>query len=152
MYVVRAGFSVDQSSGALTLLAGSPFNAGQCGTVVPSGTIGIPGPDNMAIASAGKFMHDNCGSTHSIRQAAQSGKFRTRGWETGLSLIPLGLISGQSLRISRHACIATRMCRLTVLIQVREGSLRSTMGTCCSPIALSKYPQHCHHQIVRLSE
>ena len=29
--------------------------------MVPSGTIGVPGPDNMTIASAGKFMYDNCG-------------------------------------------------------------------------------------------
>jgi 6-phosphogluconolactonase (cycloisomerase 2 family) len=55
------GFSVDQNSGALTALPGSPFSAGSCGTVTPSGTISIPGPDNMTIASAGKFMYDNCG-------------------------------------------------------------------------------------------
>lgn len=58
---VISGFSVDQTSGALTALAGSPFNAGTCGTVTPQGTIGVPGPDNMTIASAGKFMYDNCG-------------------------------------------------------------------------------------------
>jgi 6-phosphogluconolactonase (cycloisomerase 2 family) len=55
------GFSVDQTSGTLTPLSGSPFGAGTCGTVVPSGTVGVPGPDNMTIASAGKFMYDNCG-------------------------------------------------------------------------------------------
>jgi 6-phosphogluconolactonase (cycloisomerase 2 family) len=55
------GYSINQSSGALTPLSGSPFGAGQCGTLVPSGTVGIPGPDNMTIASAGKFMYDNCG-------------------------------------------------------------------------------------------
>jgi 6-phosphogluconolactonase len=55
------GFSVDQNSGALTPLPGSPFSTGTCGTVTPSGTLGTPGPDNMTIASAGKFMYDNCG-------------------------------------------------------------------------------------------
>jgi 6-phosphogluconolactonase len=58
---VLYGFSVDQNSGALTALPGSPFSAGSCGSVTPSGTIGIPGPDNMTIASAGKFIYDNCG-------------------------------------------------------------------------------------------
>ena len=68
MYVLQVkgsaniyGFTLDQSSGALTALSGSPFSAGTCGTVVPSGTVGVPGPDNMTIASAGKFMYDNCG-------------------------------------------------------------------------------------------
>jgi 6-phosphogluconolactonase (cycloisomerase 2 family) len=55
------GFTVDGNSGALTSLPGSPFSAGTCGTVTPGGTIGIPGPDNMTIATAGKFMYDNCG-------------------------------------------------------------------------------------------
>ncbi len=55
------GFRVDESSGGLMPLAGSPFSAGSCGTAVPSGTVGVPGPDNMTIASAGKFMYDNCG-------------------------------------------------------------------------------------------
>lgn len=63
------GFSIDQNSGALTPLAGSPFNAGSCGTVVAAGTIGVPGPDNMTIASAGKFMYDNCG-VYSIDQSS----------------------------------------------------------------------------------
>ena len=54
-------FSIDQTSGALTPLPGSPFSTGRCGTVTPSGTIGVPGPDNMTIASAGKYMYDNCG-------------------------------------------------------------------------------------------
>lgn len=64
---VMYGFSVDQTSGALTPLPGSPFGAGTCGTVTPSGTIGTPGPDNMTIASAGKFMYDNCG-VYSLNQ------------------------------------------------------------------------------------
>lgn len=55
------GYSIDQATGALTPLSASPFNAGGCGSVVPSGTIGIPGNDNMTIASAGKFMYDDCG-------------------------------------------------------------------------------------------
>jgi len=63
------GFSVDQTSGALTPLAGSPFSAGSCGTTVPAGTVGVPGPDNMTIASAGKFMYDNCG-IYSIDQTS----------------------------------------------------------------------------------
>ena len=54
------GFSIDQGSGALAALPGSPFS-GKCGTVIPTGTLGIPGPDNMTIASAGKFMYDNRG-------------------------------------------------------------------------------------------
>lgn len=58
---VMYGFSVDQTSGALTPLPGSPFTAGSCGSVTPGGTIGVPGPDNMTIPSAGKFMYDNCG-------------------------------------------------------------------------------------------
>lgn len=62
------GYSVNQTSGALTPLSGSPFNSGGCGTVVPPGTIGVPGPDNMTIASAGKFMYDNCG-TYSIDES-----------------------------------------------------------------------------------
>lgn len=73
------GYSIDQSSGALTPLSGSPFSSGGCGTAVPSGTIGIPGPDNMTIASAGKFMYDNCGiysineSTGVIAQVSSTG-------------------------------------------------------------------------------
>jgi len=52
------GYSIDPSSGELTALTGSPFNAGTCQT---SSMQGIPGPDNMTIASAGKFLYDNCG-------------------------------------------------------------------------------------------
>jgi len=72
-------YSIDQTSGALTAVAGSPFSAGTCGTMVAPGTIGIPGPDNMTIASAGKFMYDNCGiysideSTGAITQVSSSG-------------------------------------------------------------------------------
>ncbi len=55
------GFSINQSTGALTAVSGSPFSTGTCGTVTPPGTSGVPGPDNMTIASAGKFMYDNCG-------------------------------------------------------------------------------------------
>jgi Lactonase, 7-bladed beta-propeller len=64
------GFSVDQASGALTPLPGSPFS-GKCGTVVPTGTVAIPGPDNMTIASTGKFMYDNCG-IYSINETSGS--------------------------------------------------------------------------------
>jgi len=73
------GYSVNQTSGALTPLSNSPFNAGKCGSLVPSGTIGIPGPDNMTIASAGKFMYDNCGiysideTTGTLAQVSSSG-------------------------------------------------------------------------------
>ena len=56
-----SSFSIDQASGALTPAAGSPFNAGTCGSVTPSGTLGVPFPDNMTMASAGRFMYDNCG-------------------------------------------------------------------------------------------
>ncbi len=72
-------YSVNQSSGALTPVSGSPFNAGSCGTVVAPGTVGVPGPDNMTIASAGKFMYDNCGiysideSTGAITQVSSQG-------------------------------------------------------------------------------
>jgi 6-phosphogluconolactonase (cycloisomerase 2 family) len=72
-------YSIDQTSGALTAVAGSPFSAGTCGTMVAPGTIGIPGPDNLTIASAGKFMYDNCGiysldeSTGAITQVSSSG-------------------------------------------------------------------------------
>jgi 6-phosphogluconolactonase (cycloisomerase 2 family) len=76
LYVLEAksnanihGFSVDQTSGALTPLSGSPFSAGTCGTTVPAGTVGVPGPDNMTIASAGRFMYDNCGA-YSIDQTS----------------------------------------------------------------------------------
>ena len=74
-----SGYSINQTSGALTPLANSPFSAGQCGTMVPSGTIGIPGPDNMTIASAGKFMYDNCGiysidpNTGALAQVSNAG-------------------------------------------------------------------------------
>jgi 6-phosphogluconolactonase len=54
---VMSGYNIDPSSGALTALSGSPFNVGTCGTPMQ----GIPGPDNMTIASAGKFLYDNCG-------------------------------------------------------------------------------------------
>jgi 6-phosphogluconolactonase (cycloisomerase 2 family) len=73
------GYSINPTSGALTLLSNSPFGAGQCGSLVPSGTVGIPGPDNMSIASAGEFMYDNCGiysideSTGTITQTSSSG-------------------------------------------------------------------------------
>ena len=73
------GYSIDQTSGALTPLSGSPFSTGSCGTMVAPGTIGIPGPDNMTIASAGKFMYDNCGiysideSNGTIAQVSGSG-------------------------------------------------------------------------------
>lgn len=73
------GYSINQSTGTLTALSNSPFGAGQCGTLVPSGTVGIPGPDNMTIASAGKFMYDNCGiysidqSNGTIAQVSSSG-------------------------------------------------------------------------------
>ena len=72
-------YSIDQSSGVLTPISGSPFNTGTCGTMVTPGTVGIPGPDNMTIASAGKFMYDNCGiysideSTGAITQVSASG-------------------------------------------------------------------------------
>lgn len=56
---VMYGYSVDQSSGALTAISGSPFNVGTCGGT--SMLQGVPGPDNMTIASAGKFLYDNCG-------------------------------------------------------------------------------------------
>jgi len=73
------GYSINQTSGALTPLSNSPFSAGKCGSLVPSGTIGIPGPDNMTIASAGKFMYDNCGiysineTTGTLAQVSSSG-------------------------------------------------------------------------------
>jgi len=62
-------FSIDQASGALTPAAGSPFSGGSCGTVTPSGAFGVPIPDNMTIASAGKFMYDNCG-IYSINESS----------------------------------------------------------------------------------
>lgn len=73
------GYSIDQTSGALSPLSGSPFSSGGCGTAVPPGTLGVPGPDNMTIASAGKFMYDNCGiysineSTGAIAQVSATG-------------------------------------------------------------------------------
>jgi 6-phosphogluconolactonase (cycloisomerase 2 family) len=72
-------YSIDQTSGALAAINGSPFSVPACGTMVTPGTIGIPGPDNMTIASAGKFMYDNCGiyslsaSTGAIAQVSGSG-------------------------------------------------------------------------------
>jgi 6-phosphogluconolactonase (cycloisomerase 2 family) len=57
------GYTVDLSSGALTPLAGSPFPVAQC----PSPGVNVPGhggvPDNMTIASAGKYLYlANCGA------------------------------------------------------------------------------------------
>jgi 6-phosphogluconolactonase (cycloisomerase 2 family) len=72
-------YSIDQTTGVLAAISGSPFSSGACGTMVAPGTIGIPGPDNMTIASAGKFMYDNCGiyslsaSTGAITQVSGSG-------------------------------------------------------------------------------
>jgi 6-phosphogluconolactonase (cycloisomerase 2 family) len=72
-------YSINQTSGVLTAVTGSPFGAGTCGSMVAAGTIGIPGPDNMTIASAGKFMYDNCGiysineSTGAIAQLSNLG-------------------------------------------------------------------------------
>jgi 6-phosphogluconolactonase len=72
-------YSIDQTTGVLVAINGSPFSAPACGTMVTPGTIGIPGPDNMTIASAGKFMYDNCGiyalspSTGAIAQVSGSG-------------------------------------------------------------------------------
>ena len=72
-------YSINQTSGVLTPISGSPFSSGICGTMVAPGTVGIPGPDNMTIASAGKFMYDNCGiysideSTGTIAQVSSSG-------------------------------------------------------------------------------
>jgi 6-phosphogluconolactonase (cycloisomerase 2 family) len=72
-------YSIDQTTGVLAAISGSPFSSGACGTMVTPGTIGIPGPDNMTIASAGKFMYDNCGiyslsaSTGAITQVSGSG-------------------------------------------------------------------------------
>jgi 6-phosphogluconolactonase len=72
-------YSIDQTTGVLSPITGSPFSAGACGTMVAPGTVGIPGPDNMTIASAGKFMYDNCGiysideSTGAITQVSSSG-------------------------------------------------------------------------------
>jgi Lactonase, 7-bladed beta-propeller len=73
------GYTVNQTTGALTPLPDSPFSSGGCGTAVAPGTIGVPGPDNMTIASAGKFMYDNCGiysideSTGAIAQVSSTG-------------------------------------------------------------------------------
>jgi 6-phosphogluconolactonase (cycloisomerase 2 family) len=72
-------YSINQTTGVLTPLSGSPFNSGGCGSVTASGTVGIPGPDNMTIPSAGKFMYDNCGvysideSTGAIAQISSTG-------------------------------------------------------------------------------
>ena len=62
-------FSIDPASGALTPAAGSPFSGGGCGSVTSPGTIGIPFPDNMTIASGGGFMYDNCG-VYSINETS----------------------------------------------------------------------------------
>lgn len=62
-------FMIDQNSGALTPAAGSPSSGGSCGSVTSPGTIGVPSPDNMTIASAGQFMYDNCG-VYSINQTS----------------------------------------------------------------------------------
>jgi 6-phosphogluconolactonase len=73
------GYSIDQNTGTLAALPGSPFSAGTCGSLVAPGTLGIPGPDNMTIATAGKFMYDNCGiysldpSTGAVAQVSSSG-------------------------------------------------------------------------------
>jgi 6-phosphogluconolactonase (cycloisomerase 2 family) len=61
---VMYGYSIDSSTGALTTLSGSPFNVGNCG----SSMVGIPGPDNITIPSAGNFMYTNCG-TYSLNNA-----------------------------------------------------------------------------------
>lgn len=72
-------YSIDQTTGVLAAINGSPFSIAACATMVTPGTIGIPGPDNMTIASAGKFMYDNCGiyslsaSTGAIAQVSGSG-------------------------------------------------------------------------------
>jgi 6-phosphogluconolactonase len=72
-------YSIDQTTGALAAIGGSPFSTAACGTMVTPGTVGIPGPDNMTIASAGKFMYDNCGiyslsaSTGAITQVSGFG-------------------------------------------------------------------------------
>jgi 6-phosphogluconolactonase (cycloisomerase 2 family) len=62
-------FSIDLASGALTPAAGSPFSGGGCGSVTSPGTIGVPFPDNMTIASDGRFMYDNCG-VYSINETS----------------------------------------------------------------------------------
>ena len=73
------GYCINQTSGALTALSNSPFGGGQCGSVVAPGTIGVPSPDNITIASPGKFMYDNCGiysideSTGTLAQVSGSG-------------------------------------------------------------------------------
>ncbi len=54
--LVIYGYSIDQSSGVLTAISGSPFNS-TCGDSVQSDR----GPDNLTIASGGKFLYDNCG-------------------------------------------------------------------------------------------
>ncbi len=77
---VMYGYSIDSSSGALTALSGSPFNVGNCGI---SMVTGVPGPDNMTIASAGKFLYDNCG-IYSLDQntgaVAQVSNFGAGDW------------------------------------------------------------------------
>jgi 6-phosphogluconolactonase (cycloisomerase 2 family) len=54
---VMYGYGIDSSTGGLTALPGSPFSVGTCG----SSAVGIPGPDNITIPSAGNFMYTNCG-------------------------------------------------------------------------------------------
>jgi len=77
---VMYGYSIDSSSGALTALSGSPFNVGNCGT---SMVVGVPGADNMTIASAGKYLYDNCG-IYSLDQTtgavAQVSSFGAGDW------------------------------------------------------------------------
>lgn len=64
-------FSIDKGSGALTPAAGSPFSGGSCASVTAPGTIAVPFHDNMTIASAGRFMYDNCG-VYSIDETSGS--------------------------------------------------------------------------------
>ena len=74
------GYNIDASSGALAPLSGSPFSVGNCGI---SMVTGVPGPDNMTIASAGKFLYDNCG-IYSLDQktgaVAQVSNFGAGDW------------------------------------------------------------------------
>lgn len=72
---VMYGYGIDSSTGALTALSGSPFSVGNCG----SSMVGIPGPDNITIPSAGNFMYTNCGTsslnatTGAVTQVSNSG-------------------------------------------------------------------------------
>ena len=45
------GYSIDQNTGVLTEIAGSPFAGANCGPI-----------DNMTMAAQGKFLFSNCGS------------------------------------------------------------------------------------------